>query len=201
MSQAREEYENARNSAETIKETVQASAETVNDINGEMAKISSIATLITDITAQTNLLALNAAIEAARAGEHGRGFSVVADEVRTLADKTAQAAQNIGQLMDQLQQQSQRAVATMQTGIENVESNVYITDSSKQSEQLQQSVNSLFDAISGLAGMSSTNSRTAELAAESTSSLQYQSKQLARRTSLMQSSIARLDQLVGRFEV
>lgn len=201
VSQAREEYENARNSAETIKETVQASAETVNDINVEMAKISSIATLITDITAQTNLLALNAAIEAARAGEHGRGFSVVADEVRTLADRTAQAAQNIGQLMDQLQQQSQRAVATMQTGIENVESNVYLTDNSKQSEQLQQSVNSLFDAISGLAGMSSTNSRTAELAAESTSSLQYQSKQLARRTSLMQSSIARLDQLVGRFEV
>ncbi len=89
----------------------------------------------------------------------------------------------------------------MRSGIENVESNAYLADTSKQNEQLQQSVNSLFAAITGLADMSNTNSQTAEHAAESTSSLQYQSKQLARRTSLMQNSISRLDQLVGRFEV
>ncbi len=201
VNQAREEYENAQSSAENIKGIVQSSSATVNDINSEMEKVSDIVSLITDITAQTNLLALNAAIEAARAGEHGRGFSVVADEVRMLASRTTTAAKNIGDLMDQLRQQSERAVMTMRTGIENVESNVYLADNSKQSEQLQESVNLLFDTIADLAGMSNVNTETAELVANSTDSLQYQSRQLARRTALMQNSITRLDQLVGRFEV
>lgn len=88
----------------------------MNEVNSEMQKIGGIVALITEITAQTNLLALNAAIEAARAGEHGRGFSVVADEVRVLANKTSQAANNIGELMKVLHSQSELAVKYMQEG-------------------------------------------------------------------------------------
>ena len=198
---AQSEYAKARDSAESIKQIVQASAISVNDVNSEMEKIGDIVTLITDITAQTNLLALNAAIEAARAGEHGRGFSVVADEVRVLADRTANAAQDIGQLMNQLRLQSEKAVGTMHQGIRNVESNSQLIDTSHKNEQLQNSVNSLFEAITDLASMSSSNAATAEQAANSTDTLQHQSQQLARRTALMQNAISRLDQLVGRFEV
>ncbi len=201
VEQAHNEYEKAKTSADSIKAIVQSSASSVNDVNSEMERIGDIVTLITDITAQTNLLALNAAIEAARAGEHGRGFSVVADEVRVLADRTATAAQDIGCLMDQLRQQSEKAVGTMRKGIKNVDNNTSLIDSSHQNDQLQGSVNVLFETITDLANMSESNAFTAEQAGRSTDVLQYQSKQLARRTTLMQNAINRLDQLVGRFEI
>jgi methyl-accepting chemotaxis protein len=201
VEKAHSEYEKAQSSANSIKAIVQSSSSSVNEVNNEMEKIGDIVALITDITAQTNLLALNAAIEAARAGEHGRGFSVVADEVRVLADRTATAANNIGTLMGQLRSQSEKAVATMRMGIENVEHNTNLIDSSHQNDQLQGSVNSLFETITDLADMSNSNASTAEQAGRSTDVLQYQSKQLARRTALMQNAINRLDQLVGRFEI
>lgn len=198
---AQSEYEKARGNADSIKNIVQSSAISVNDVNTEMEKIGDIVSLITDITSQTNLLALNAAIEAARAGEHGRGFSVVADEVRMLANRTTTAAESIGQLMDKLRQQSEKAVATMRHGIANVENNSDFIDATNHNDHLQGSVNSLFEAITGLSSMSESNLQTADQAAHSTNTLQEQSRQLARRTALMQNSISRLDQLVGRFEI
>ncbi|MDF2153389.1 methyl-accepting chemotaxis protein [Vibrio sp. CAU 1672] len=198
---ARQEYEKSHQSAENIKAVVKTSAQSVNAVNHEMSKIGTIVELITDITAQTNLLALNAAIEAARAGEQGRGFSVVADEVRVLADKTARAAHNIGQQMEQLHQQSAKAVQLMEEGVENVEKNTTLVDNTNHNQKLQVSVGQLFDAIRELADMSSANKLTADKAAGSTMTLQRESQQLARRTNLMKHSLSRLDQLVGRFEV
>lgn len=201
VASARQEYQKSHQSAENIKAVVKTSAQSVNDVNHEMGKIGSIVELITDITAQTNLLALNAAIEAARAGEQGRGFSVVADEVRVLADKTANAAHNIGQLMEQLHQQSAKAVQLMEEGVENVERNTTLVDNTNNNQKLQASVGQLFDAIQDLSEMSSANKATADNAAGSTMRLQQESQQLARRTTLMKHSLSRLDQLVGRFEV
>ncbi|WP_428773200.1 methyl-accepting chemotaxis protein [Vibrio sp.] len=198
---ARQEYQKAAEAAEQIKQIVQASANSVDQVNAEMTKIGDIVSLITDITAQTNLLALNATIEAARAGEHGRGFSVVADEVRVLADRTSHAAQNIGELMTELHQQSDTAVTFMQQGIANVESSSQVIDVSQQNQQLQTAVNQLFSVIQQLAQNSEDNTQTADRASETTTLLQQESHQLARRTALMKNSLTRLDQLVGRFEL
>ncbi|WP_432467282.1 methyl-accepting chemotaxis protein [Agarivorans sp. Z349TD_8] len=198
---AQQEYFKALEGANTIREIVESSAKSVNDINKEMQEIGGIVKLITEITDQTNLLALNAAIEAARAGEHGRGFSVVADEVRNLADKTSQAANHIGELMNKLHRESETAVKFMQQGIENVDSSSVNNESSNRNEQLQKSVSSLFDIINDLSANSEKHKQTACGAQDITVRLQTSAQQMSRRTTLMENAIQRLELLVGRFDV
>ena len=111
------------------------SARVVIGLGERSQEIGQIVDTITDITAQTNLLALNAAIEAARAGEAGKGFAVVAEEVRKLAAESAEAAQNIAELIRTIQTDTDNAVKAMETGQREVEQGTAMVQQSGESFQ------------------------------------------------------------------
>ena len=104
-----------------IADRVKDSASTVESLGARGTQIGEIISTIEDIADQTNLLALNAAIEAARAGEQGRGFAVVADEVRALAERTSRATREISQMIKGIQEETRGAVAAMEQGVREVE--------------------------------------------------------------------------------
>jgi methyl-accepting chemotaxis protein len=108
----------------SIREKVGLSAQKVAEMGQRSQQINAIVETIEDIASQTNLLALNAAIEAARAGEHGKGFAVVADEVRKLAERAALSTREIGELIKGIQQTVADAVQAMQQGSAEVEKGV-----------------------------------------------------------------------------
>lgn len=110
----------------TISETVNNSAQTVQLLGDRSVEIGQIVGTITDMAEQTNLLALNAAIEAARAGEQGRGFAVVAEEVRKLAEQSATAAQQISELINQIQKETKQAVESMNRGTVEVDNGIQV---------------------------------------------------------------------------
>lgn len=150
--------------SETVKQmheiaaAVDESARIVQELGERSKEIGSIVEVISGIAEQTNLLALNAAIEAARAGEHGRGFAVVADEVRKLAENSQQSVQKIGTIIGTIQETTDKAVVTMQTGYQRVHegrSNVEATGNSfseivKMIRTAEENSEQVMDAISHL---------------------------------------------------
>jgi methyl-accepting chemotaxis protein len=108
-----------------LKATIGSSAEVIQDLGVASEKIGQFVATITNIARKTNLLALNAGIEAARAGEHGQGFAVVASEIKTLAEASTKASNDVKQLVDDIRQKTANAI-TLISSTEKIEENINV---------------------------------------------------------------------------
>lgn len=152
-----------RATIEGLANEIKGASEVIDQLSENSKNIGGILDVIRGIADQTNLLALNAAIEAARAGEQGRGFAVVADEVRTLASRTQESTEEIQDMIENLQNDSQRAVTVMNKGREQAELSVQQSDEAAQALQsITESVHQASDSSNHIANAAKEQSSTAQ---------------------------------------
>lgn len=191
-----------------IVQTVSDSSGAIQDLCDSARQISELASTIKDIAGQTNLLALNAAIEAARAGEQGRGFAVVADEVRKLAERTAKSSAGIGELLDSVSTRSDQAIASMRQVMVDVE------EGAVQTREIEGTLRHILDAANDM-GQLTRDIAAATLQQSQASSQTVESmngianltdhnnaaiQEVSVAASEMTSIAGRLQGLVGRFQ-
>ena len=135
---------------------IESTSSAIYQLSDESKNIGGVLQVIRDIAEQTNLLALNAAIEAARAGEQGRGFAVVADEVRNLAQRSQKSTEEIQDIVERLQQKANDAVTAMGSGQEEAKNSV------ERAEQVGLSLDSILSEISAISSMNTQIASAAE---------------------------------------
>lgn len=201
--------EQTRNMMEKIAETVSESASTVRKLGESSEQIGQIIQVIDDIADQTNLLALNAAIEAARAGEHGRGFAVVADEVRKLAEKTVKATQEIADMIQMIQADTGGAVLGMHEGVEQVEEGTRKAEEAKEAlDVIKINVDNVFHEVGMIARATEEQATATEMMAqniENISTVTGENSQASHETAEAVEQLSKLASelqgLVGRFKL
>jgi methyl-accepting chemotaxis protein len=192
-----------------IADVVKQSAKTVQALGESSNQIGEIVQVIDDIADQTNLLALNAAIEAARAGEQGRGFAVVADEVRKLAERTTKATKEIALMIKQIQKDTESAVISMTEGTSEVEKGRGLADKAGQSlKQIITGAQNVVDISSQVAAASEEQSSAAEQISkniEAITSVTQESaagtQQIARAAEDLNRLTTNLQELLGQFKI
>lgn len=192
-----------------ISDVVEKSAEKIFVLGENSDKIGEIIQVINDIADQTNLLALNAAIEAARAGEQGRGFAVVADEVRKLAERTTKATKEIASMIKQIQIDTSDAVESMKIGTKNVDNGKQLVN--KAGEVLKEIITSsekVTDVIVQVAASSEQQSATSEEISKSIETINKVIKeassgvhQIARAADDLNNLTENLQQLIIQFDI
>lgn len=192
-----------------IADVVHRSAVTVRELGRSSDQIGEIIGVINDIADQTNLLALNAAIEAARAGEQGRGFAVVADEVRKLAERTTKATKEIAGMIKQIQADTGGAVAAMEEGTREVEQGIRLADragsSLREIVSVSQTVTDMVTQIAAASeeqsGASGEIARNIEAISTVTAETSQGTQQIARTAEDLNGMTEQLQQLVRQFKL
>lgn len=192
-----------------LADDIRQSLQTINQLEAESMNIGTILDVIKGVAEQTNLLALNAAIEAARAGEQGRGFAVVADEVRALAQRTQEATAQIGDLIIGLQSKAQESVAMMEKSTAKATETVDIANEAGESiHAIARSMSDIQQMNNQIATAAEEQSTVAEEINRSVFSIRDVSDQSAaatEQTAASSSELARqgseLQRLIGRFKL
>jgi methyl-accepting chemotaxis protein len=193
----------------SVAKTLDEASGTISDLSQQSARIGEVASVINDIAEQTNLLALNAAIEAARAGEQGRGFAVVADEVKKLAERTTQATGEIAGMISSIQKESENVASSMKRGMKEAETGVVLANSAGEAlEKIVSGIEEIAGMISQIATASQEQSSTIEMIAENILQVSGVTNGFAVGMNRSADSSEKLDllakqmsQLVGQFKV
>jgi len=182
----------------SIAQRVEHTAKTVDSLGKRSEQIGEIVGTIEDIADQTNLLALNAAIEAARAGEQGRGFAVVADEVRALAERTTRATKEIGEMIKAIQHETRSAVIAMEEGVIEVgKGGEKAANSGKALERILEQINEVTTQINQVATAAEEQTATTS---EISNNMHQITEVVAQTSRIAQESEVAADELAGLAE-